>query len=389
MLLTAAAGAGKTTIAHTVAQRCATAGQLGSSFFFDRETEGRNTPTALFATMSADICRLDSHVAEAVIAAIEKDWSLPSAPIARQFEELVLKPFQKCRIAGPVVIVIDALDEAWDDCFVNILRRGARNLPSTFRLFLTSRMQPELASLCRQPHVTRINLDITTQPNLLDISKFVKHKLSQLIDERDLEDDWPGEDLTLRFVEKAGGLFQWVATVCDYLRHRDDPTWELNELVSRTDLSTTSAEARMDKLYATILGSFDWSDTSFVTSYRRVMGAAIASKTPLTILDLKRLYHNEHLASDYTLQRLSPLLTGMSKADHASQPVRVLHQSLRDFLVFRAGKKPCFKSFRISEKAHSQKLAALCLGIMNRDLNENIPNTGYLAEVEDESFGIP
>ncbi|KAG9120108.1 POC1 centriolar protein A, partial [Ceratobasidium sp. 392] len=320
LLLTAVAGAGKTTIAHTVAQKCADRKLLGSSFFFDRETEGRNSPTALFSTIAADLSRLDKRLAERISQAIEDDKSLPSAPLSRQFEELVLKPSQEVPPIGPLVVVIDALDEAWDKDLLVILRDYAPRLPNTFRIFLTSRMRPELDGLPRKPHVHWIDLDIGSQTNIQDISVFVPYKLQQLAEERDLGEGWPGEQLRTKFHSRAGGLFLWVAIVCDYLRDRDDPTRELDELLSAVDVPMGSAEAQMDRLYATILLGFDWSDASFVTGYRRVIGTAIATKTPLTISEMKELFQDQPLASDYALQRLSPLLTGMSKAVHNTQP---------------------------------------------------------------------
>ncbi|KAG9083408.1 POC1 centriolar protein A [Ceratobasidium sp. UAMH 11750] len=63
-VLTAVAGGGKTTIAHTVSGQCSKDKLLGSSFFFDHETESRNTPAALFTTISADLSRLDDRLAD-------------------------------------------------------------------------------------------------------------------------------------------------------------------------------------------------------------------------------------------------------------------------------------------------------------------------------------
>ncbi|KAG8696036.1 hypothetical protein FRC08_007406 [Ceratobasidium sp. 394] len=81
-VMTAVAGGGKTTIAHTVSGQCAKEKLLGSSFFFDYETESRNTPAALFTTISADLSRLDDRLAECIATAIKDDPSLPSAPIS-------------------------------------------------------------------------------------------------------------------------------------------------------------------------------------------------------------------------------------------------------------------------------------------------------------------
>ncbi|KAG9125758.1 POC1 centriolar protein A, partial [Ceratobasidium sp. 392] len=336
MLMTAVAGAGKTTVAHTVARECHERKQLGSSFFFDRETEGRNSPAALVTTIAADLSRPSQGLGRRITAAIEEDPSLPSAPLSRQFEELLLRPCSECPIAGPVVIVIDALDEAWSKDMLDILCNGISRLPQTFRIFLTSRMCPELGGLLRKAHVVEETLNIGEQPNMDDIAVYVPNKLQELANTRDLPNDWPGEELRRKLTAKSDGLFLWVATVCSYLLDRNDPTEELNKLMAMTDLSGSSAGDQMNRLYARILESFDWTDDSFVTSYQRVMGTAISTKTPLTIHAMKQLYYGKPLASDFTLQKLSPLLTGMRAADHETQPVRVLHQSLRDFLVVQA-----------------------------------------------------
>ncbi|KAG9078027.1 POC1 centriolar protein A, partial [Ceratobasidium sp. UAMH 11750] len=389
-VMTAVAGGGKTTIAHTVSGQCAKDKLLGSSFFFDYETESRNSPAALFTTMSADLSRLDDRLAECIATAIMDDPTLPSAPIFRQFEELVLKPCQQCPLAGPVVIVIDALDEAWSEDLLDILRDHAHKLPSTFRIFITSRMRPELASLLRQPHVSEIELNIHGQSNLDDIALYAPHKLQQLANRLDLGSDWPGEKLRAEFIVKAGGLFLWVTIVCAYLYNRDDPEAELEQLLSTAKLLGNSAEDRMNKLYTRILESYDWTDASFVAGYRRVMGTAMATKSPITISAMKDLYRGQLLATDRTLQKLSPLLTGVGKAEHNSEPVRPLHQSLRDFLA-RAHTPHSSRpgQSEIVEKEQSQELASLCLQALNRDLNRAIPGTGYLGKTEDEVPGVP
>ncbi|KAG8679038.1 POC1 centriolar protein A, partial [Ceratobasidium sp. 395] len=389
MLLTGVAGAGKTSVAHTIARECQQKGQLGSSFFFDRETAGRNGPDAVFTTIAADLSRLDSDLAANIAEAIESNTSLA---MPQQFEELVLKPSRRCHMPSPVVLVIDALDEAWDSDFVRVLQARFSMLPNSFRMFLTSRMRPDLTPLLRKPHVIGVELDINTQSNMEDITVYVQSKLRELVGGRDdLETDWPGEKLRAEFTAKAGGLFLWVATVCDHLRNRDNPTQELEHLVSTTSrLSGSSARDKMNRLYARILEEFDWSDASFVSSYRRVMGTALAAKTPLTIAAMKQLYHDHRLASDFTLHRLSPLLTGMRKADHRTQPVRVLHQSLRDFLIVGISDwSSPVHPFKIVKKEHSQELAVLCLELLNRDLGDTTPGTGYIAKGEEEEPGVP
>ncbi|QRV88335.1 hypothetical protein RhiJN_16353 [Ceratobasidium sp. AG-Ba] len=389
MLLTAVAGAGKTTVAHTVARICAERKQLASSFFFDRESETRNNPMALFTTIAADLSRMDRRIADRVTMAIEEDGRLPTAPISNQFMHLVLNPCQGVTFERNVLIVIDALDEAWDDCLLEILRDQACRLPCRFRIFLTSRLRPELASLRNAPHVRSLELDIDDEANTNDMTLFVPHKLRALAKDMNLEGDWPGEVLMARLIQRAGGLFQWITTVCEYLRQYDDPTAELESLLSSTDPVTSTAEEKMDRLYAAILESCNWQDKVFVESYHRVMGTAIASKAPISITTMEQIHGKQPIASERTLLRLSPLLTGISRNSITTQPVRVLHQSLRDFLVVRSQVTPQFARFYISETENSQNLAELCVGILNREMKRDIPATGYLAEDTVDDVGVP
>src|SRR5258705_10573198 len=58
------AGAGKTAIAHTVAQHCASHGLLASSFFFDRNIPDRRSPQKLFSTIARDLVTLHDNLAD-------------------------------------------------------------------------------------------------------------------------------------------------------------------------------------------------------------------------------------------------------------------------------------------------------------------------------------
>ncbi|QRW01358.1 hypothetical protein RhiLY_00355 [Ceratobasidium sp. AG-Ba] len=389
MLLTAVVGAGKSAVAHTIARTCAEEKHLAASFSFDREIEGRNTPDVLFTTIAANLARMDQRIADRIMTAIEEDGSLPSAPISNQFEGLIIEPCRGISFTQPLVIVIDALDEAWNDRLLDIFRDKATNLPPMFRIFLTSRMRPELGSLCDASHVRTVELNIQDMTNMSDMAVFVPYKLRVLAKDMSLGVDWPGDTLSAKLTEKAGGLFQWIATVCEYLRQYDDPTAELESLLSSTDPATNTAEEKMDKLYATILDSYNWKDKVFVESYHRVMGMAIASQTPMSVSAMEELYERVPLASERTLHRLSPLLTGMNKTGHASQPVRLIHQSLRDFLVIRSEHSPQFARFRVSEGVHNQELSLLCLRTLNKRLKEDMPAVGYLTNNREKWPGVP
>jgi hypothetical protein len=143
----------------------------------------------------------------------------------------------------------------------------------------------------------------------------------------------------------------------------------------------------MDALYFEVLSTCDWADKDFVHDYHLLMGAIVGAKTPLSLAALKSL-HRRHteLDADGTLQPLSSLLIGIFDQD---QPIHILHLSFRDFITCRAQSSVNHQHFYVSEKEHSQRLAILCLHVLNEDLTSDTPGTGYLCDSVANTEGIP
>jgi hypothetical protein len=143
----------------------------------------------------------------------------------------------------------------------------------------------------------------------------------------------------------------------------------------------------MDELYMTILKTCNWRDNAFVQGYGLVVGTIMAAKSPLSMAALQSL-HGDNLKwpVEMILQPLGSLLTGMTATDH---PVRILHQSFRDFITVRARLSSDSKQFFLSIKTYNRHMALLCIQKLNRDLTDNITGTGYLNATEDVMPGIP
>ena len=386
--LTGVTGAGKSAVAHTVAKRCYDQGLLASSFFFDRETAGRNGPQKLFSTIARDLANLNVDLGEQISLAIERDQSITTAAPSRQFKELILDLSRWHPIRRPVVIVIDALDEGYDVDMLQILQYEVPKLPGTFRIFVTSRTDKAIVvSLSKQPHVQPRVIDIHEQTNLEDTAVYVKYKLGEVAKWGEMGNDWPGQSLTNELTKRAEGLFIWVATVCDYLCHIIDPTEQLESLVSNHSPTGCPAEAKMDELYLAILKTCNWDDEAFVKGYHMLVGAIMAAKTPLSAPALQSLHRASLLLPvRKVLRSLSPLLAGLT--DH-TQPVRILHLSFREFLTVRARIFPDRVKFYLDEVEHSQRLAFLCLAILNQDLKPGMAGTGYMDAAASELRKIP
>lgn len=82
------------------------------------------------------------------------------------------------------MLVIDALDECRanaDDSIlleiITILVEHIPELPSSFRLFITSRPMVELQDLLQEPHVRSETIGVRTQRNLEDVAVYARHVL--------------------------------------------------------------------------------------------------------------------------------------------------------------------------------------------------------------------
>jgi hypothetical protein len=84
---------------------------------------------------------------------------------------------------------------------------------------------------------------------------------------RTLTAGWPVEELLKACIQKAEGLFIWVATVCDYLHLQLNPTKHPKLLVSECNARGLPAEAKMDNLYSSILSNCNWGGGDFVHGY--------------------------------------------------------------------------------------------------------------------------
>jgi len=180
------------------------------------------------------------------------------------------------------------------------------------------------------------------------------------------------------------GLFVWVSTVSEYLLTVAYPDKQLSTLLYERNIQCLDAEAKMHALYAEVLSACHWRDHHFVHDYELVIGTIIAVKTPLSSSAVKSLHRaRPSLEVNEVLRPLSSVLTGFV---HETLLIRIVHLSFPDFLTYRPKSSSVHECFHVSEREHSQRLALLCLHVLNEDLMPGIPGTGYLTS---PTPGIP
>jgi hypothetical protein len=365
--LSGVAGSGKSAIAHTIAQHFDLLGRLGSSFCFDRAHQVQRCPNNLFSTIAVDMADLDPQWKTALCNAVWGKRALRSsrAP-GEQFTNLILKPSEAITTVGPIVIVIDALDESGDrasrEVLLRIIGKRMTDLPNNFRVLVTSRPEPDIHEVFTgKLHIRRKHMDsIDRKESEADISLYIREQLAELTD---LELKWPNEEWCRLLLKSSDGLFQWASAACSAIkggRGALRPTERLTRFIT--------TERGLDGLYSEILSQgFDSSDSQDMDRFKLIMGRILAAKEPLSVVSLSEL-HSDNEPSDLVKLVTQPLASLLSGVTQANVAVRPLHTSFRDFLTHkeRSGQ------FYVDLAPQQRNLALASWRVMKEELRFNI-----------------
>ena len=382
LLLTAVGGAGKSSIAHTVAKECMSDGSLLSSFFFKANEQSQ--PTHLFSGMARSLAAKSLHHRAIITSALEHDPQLATSSFTTQFKKLVQEPlkFRRPSSGEPMIVVIDALDECDASSLTllaGILRNEVPQLPSSVKFFVTSRQVDFLNRYFLSPSIQHLTLDIADESNLRDCSAYVRSRLETLNDAHPTSTiQSKSEELVQMIVLRANGLFNWISTTFDYLEKESvDPTLTLGKVLGMgASQKRVTPKEMMDELYTSILERCDWEDHDFVHDLPIVLGAMMASVQPLSMTAWDSILSPFlHSTVQSTVAGLSPLLTGIHKPH---TPIRISHQLFRDFIVERAvtGRRYMVET----EKAH-EIMARRCFEIMDVELS-NVGDLGRILSLK-------
>lgn len=380
--LSGVAGSGKSAIAHEVAKIFDGQGRLGSSYCFDRADQVKRHPRNLFSTIALDIADLDAQWKQSLCNLVKGNRSVraSSAPMD-QFEKFILEPAKALTTIGPIVIVIDALDESGEKSvrkpIIDILATQVAKLPPNFRMLFTAREEKDIFDpLKDNPNVFCKHMgDIDKNSTNTDILLFIRNQMSGVI----LDAKWPKDRWCDELLKASGGLFQWASTACSAIHNGRgglNPTERLTRFIS--------APPGLDALYSEVLKqAFDAADDIVMSRFRSVMGRVLAAKEPLSILALSALRSGEEPAdaTKLVLQDLGSLLSGVNQAD---APVLALHASFFDFLTDRERSK----FYYVDPLPHNRSLTLSSLRVMKTGLRFNICNLATSHLRNDDVLGL-
>ncbi|TFK27282.1 hypothetical protein FA15DRAFT_666579 [Coprinopsis marcescibilis] len=136
-----------------------------------------------------------------------------------------------------------------------------------------------------------------------------------------------------------------------------------------------STTQKLEHLYERVLSSLEWTDPRFVEVYTLVMGSLVTLREPLSAGALSILFSpNGITEADIhgMCKSVRPLLQDYAKED-SKQPIRLLHQSVHEYLTQRAP-----YPYRLHPADHEPGLARATLLALKNDLTPtNVPILGY------------
>jgi NACHT domain len=361
------AGTGKSTIAHTIAERHQD-GWLAGTFFFSRGKGAREDIAKLIPTLAYQIAaRIPSSQAR-MHDALHKDPALLTQSLRRQFLKLIVEPLVNVETPRRFLVVIDGLDEcAARDRVVDLIGLLGDTMTTheyPLQFLLTSRPEPEIHAAFQQHIVGGNLLWLALEDSRDDVRKYLQEKLMGI--RRNYRSimvgepvEWPSSEDLEELVRKSEGLFIYASTLVQYMDDRQEPPQEKLGHVLKVHKG-------VDALYTQVLTEVKHKD------FDRVIGSIMYLRYPLPINKLAQLLGLDVSNIRMALDRCHSVL---AIPDDNNETIRPYHASLRDFLTNQARSQDFFLA---PAKFHAL-IAITCLKGITDNLRLNRPSDQYIS----------
>ncbi|KAK8189772.1 uncharacterized protein BKA78DRAFT_353305 [Phyllosticta capitalensis] len=385
------AGAGKSTIARTVAERANEDGFAVGSFFFRRGDDALGKSDKFVTTIVRELA-VHPALCEIFVHALSKPNDVAIRDLEHQWQRLIKEPLAE-RKDLRILLVIDALDECENDMtakgLFDILSENQNLQIPGLKVFVTARDEPWIRHAHQAQALGKIQEDTI---------------------EGDMRRYFEDECANLKRLGSSLGSFQWLEqTQIEQLVKLSVPLFIVAATSLRfiaTDhidpkgrfgiLCNTSGPPDLDHMYLTVLKyavSCKGADRGLIETNLKRFSEIIG---PLMVLKgAPPPTEYAKLISDNYSELYSPVVNclGLFKAvldvPDDSGPVRVFHQSFRDFLLDKKRVESALKprpqemqskslfqftpeDFWIDEKKANHRLFEECLRVMRSSLKKDI-----------------
>ena len=373
-LLTGALGAGKSTVARTIAEEFKEQRRLGCYICFEGGKADSSVITStVIQTIAYNLARKSSIIAKNVLKATTsyRHSNFPSTDIL--FRYLLDGPLRSVLQGGvfdSILIVLDALDkcgpfEAQKE-LASLLKDKLSTLPSSFRFLVTSRPEEGAKALLRTPVPTfyiHEKLDHTAELSKEDVIKFVAHEMKGLKEKRDwhVPKDWPWTEKIRALGESANGIFIWASMAINFISGKKSSQFQRLKLMVENPAAVNKA---LWVLYATVLkDSLEWDDKT-KERFSRIFSLILFGKRQLTVKEIDEFLEMPVGKTRELLSSLQSLVTY-----EEGKPIRIHHPSLYDYLV---SSESVELAWHIDEEKQKNNIAHWCFNQMRKGLRFNI-----------------
>ncbi|KAF9473029.1 hypothetical protein BDN70DRAFT_925383 [Pholiota conissans] len=262
--LNGAAGAGKSAIMQSIAERCALAGIAVVSFFLSRSDSSRNTMASLVPTLVYQLLQRIPETANGILETIKKNPLIFDLGLEFQFQELIFRPLYLLPpdLQQLFVIFIDGLDECIElshqSNLIKTISKVLSNANIPVKFLIASRRESQIEASFGQKDVINL-LRIVPLDKIQasdDIRRYIQARFDDIkkthLRKAYLPASWPQPGDIEEIVAKASGQFIYASVVMNYVSsHSAHPVVQL-DVIKGIRLRRPSSEnpfAHLDALY--------------------------------------------------------------------------------------------------------------------------------------------
>ncbi|CAE6412011.1 unnamed protein product [Rhizoctonia solani] len=355
------AGTGKTTIAYTLASKLESRGQLGASFFCTVTSDECRKASTIIPTIAYQLARQSTPFQAALGQSLKKEPDAAKLSISKQFELLIVEPLDNIagKMARNLIVVIDALDECYDDNVVSLildsLFSSDRKLPLKF--LITSRPEPAIYErLLVQSDTLRTLLHLH-EVNEESIQRDIKLYLREgLVSVRHSEDEID------KLAALSGRLFIYAATAVRYIVPRSISVDSRSRLNTMLGINTKPSKkhSAIDALYSSLLsGAIENKDLEIDErdNILSVLWAIVSSPHPVPLEGVVKIAElDDEVAA---LAALAPLRSVLHISH--TNTVSLFHASFSEFIFDQSRSS----NFYCDERVMRHRSAQRCLRFIN------------------------
>lgn len=371
------AGIGKSTVACTACKRAVLLRLrlVLVSYFFSRTQADLSTARLFISSIAYQIGQCDHRVKACIGEALEKNPDIPYQNRQRQMSELLIGPLLASNIEGPIIVVVDALDECEPKHaqeLLSLILICAKRVPF-LRFLITSRPEPHISKIL-SPNTTLEAVflhNVEEHVITADIKCYLQAELTRIAREFDISSSlaWPSPVDVTSLVEKSGKLFVYAATVIRFIADEEvwSPVSQLRIALGSETAKDAKPHAKLDELYLEVLRNTikESQRKDLVERLRHVVGAIILLRNPLPIASLASLLNVPKSDVIAALRRLHSLII-----QSGQNPPRIYHKSFPDFIT-DPSRCPDLDFLIVRSAQHSQ-LAQHCFTTMAKGLKKNV-----------------